>query len=109
MKYEFKSLKTGAWCCRTNDKKLLCAACFEQAIGHKRAVASPAAPVAAAANDVPSPPSLTDAVRTNRGLPPLAVAVAPPFPRPATVLAQHDGVEPPPSLADAIAQRRNRR
>ena len=116
MKYEFKNLKTGQPCCKADSIKLLCDACLPQALaaheaGSAAAVArvltvGAAAPAAAATNEPPTPPSLVDAIRGSRGGAPLAPA--PSFRKPATVLAQHDGVDAPPSLVDAIQHRRTR-
>ena len=116
MKYEFKNLQTGKPCCSGNSNPpRLCPACLEQfkasvavntEANRNAALVSDrqGSALTVAATEPPAPPSLTDAVRAQRGL--AAMAPAPSFRKPATVLAQHDGVDAPPSLVDAIRRTR---
>ena len=108
MKYEFKSLKTGQWCCRTENITRLCASCAAQARG---AASSPSTPTVAATSDVPPAPSLSAAIAANRGGAPNMALDAPIYGggrRPRPTAAAATVVEEPPSLAAAINARRTR-
>jgi hypothetical protein len=101
MRYEFTNLQTGMPCCKSDNIKLLCDRCVQQAIG----TAAHAAPTVAASRPAPKPTPAQVQAQIDAGM---ALMTANAAARAAAAAAPPIVEAPePPSLVAAIHARRS--